>query len=37
MLINAISLKAAPVFDGMAIAGGSLFISHVDGSITCLK
>jgi len=32
-----ISLKASPVFDGMAAANHELFISLVDGSLVCLK
>ncbi|MHC4403697.1 MAG: outer membrane protein assembly factor BamB family protein [Planctomycetota bacterium] len=29
-------LPSAPVFDGMAVAGGRLFISTMDGTIACL-
>ncbi len=32
-----ISLKAPPVFDGMAVARKALFISLIDGSLVCLK
>lgn len=34
---SSISLKAPPVFAGMAAANGTLFISLVDGSLVCLK
>jgi hypothetical protein len=27
---------AAPVFDGMAAAGGRLYLSTVDGAVVCL-
>ena len=30
-------LRTVPVFDGFAVAGGALFMSGVDGSVTCLK
>ena len=29
-------LPSAPVFDGMAAAGGRLFIALTDGSVVCL-
>jgi hypothetical protein len=30
------SLEAAPVFDGMAAAGGRLYLATLDGKILCL-
>jgi len=30
-------LPAPPVFDGMAVAGGRLYVALTDGSIVCLE
>jgi len=35
--ISRAELASPPVFDGMAAAGGKLFVSCEDGSIVCLK
>jgi hypothetical protein len=34
--LSRVSLPTAPVFDGMAAAGGRLYLSLVDGSVVCL-
>ncbi len=30
-------LPATPVFDGMAVAGGGVYVALKDGSVVCLK
>ncbi len=34
--IHSIELKSQPVFDGMIVANGKLYLSSVDGSVSCL-
>ncbi len=34
--ISEISITSPPVFDGMAAAGGKLFVCHRNGKVTCL-
>ena len=34
--IREIKLDSPPVFDGMAAAGGCLYVSAIDGSLICL-
>jgi len=36
LLLREIPIDAVPAFDGMAVAGGRVFISGQDGSLTCL-
>ncbi len=36
-LLHRMALPAVPVWDGMAAAGGRLFLGLVDGSVVCLK
>ena len=35
-LVSESSLAAEPVFDGMAVAGGDLFVSLKNGEVVCL-
>lgn len=35
--IGEIAIESPPVFDGMATAGGKLFVSHKNGRLTCFK
>ena len=34
--LNEIKLPALPVWDGMAAAGGRIFLSTIDGRVICL-
>jgi hypothetical protein len=36
-LVSEIELKSPPVFDGLASAGGKLFVSCKDGSVLCFE
>ena len=35
--LNELELDECPVFDGMAAAGGRLFISTMDGNVVCFQ
>jgi hypothetical protein len=35
--LSELELEAIPVFDGLAAAGGKLFLSTRDGKLTCLN
>ena len=35
--VSQIKIESIPVFDGMAVANGKLYISLVDGQVTCLE
>ena len=35
--LSEIDLDIVPVFDGMAAAGGQLFVSFTDGTVVCMK